>query len=217
MELVKKLIEAVKEGDDEAAVVIAKQIVEADMQIQPVINELTELMRDLGKKFEALEIFLPEMIISADAMVAAMEIFEPKMVEQSGTVKKKGIVAMGTAAGDMHEIGKNIVCTVLKADGFEVHDLGRDVKSHDFVKKAQELNADIIGISSLMTTTMPPAKEVIDILKEKGIYEEFKVMVGGAPTNPVWAKEIGAAAWGENSAQAVDLANKLVRGENIWQ
>jgi len=212
VECIEKLIQAVMEGDDELAAESAQEVVDQVEDLQPVVGRLTEVMRELGKKFETFEIFLPEMMVSSDAMTAAMDILGPKLVKASAS-QKKGIVAMGGAPGDMHEIGKNIVCTVLKADGFDVVDLGRDVAAIDFVKKAQEVKADIIGISALMTTTMPGAKEVIRLLAEQGLRDKFKVIVGGAPTNGKWAKEIGADGWAENSTDAVELCNKLMEVE----
>lgn len=209
MECVEKLVSAVMEGDDEVAAEAAKEVLAEVSDLQPVVAKLTEAMRELGKQFERFEIFLPEMMVSSDAMTAALDILGPELVK-SNAAQKKGVVAMGGAPGDMHEIGKNIICTVLRADGFDVVDLGRDVAAIDFVKKAQEIKADIIGISALMTTTMPGAKQVIDFLKEKGIRDQFKVMVGGAPTNGRWATEIGADGWAENASDTVILANKLM-------
>ena len=208
-ESINKLIEAIMDGDDEVSAEAAQEIVDAKADLKPVIDKLTEAMRELGRQFEAMEIFLPEMILSADAMVAAMDIFGPILAE-SGDIQKKGTVVMGTAPGDMHEIGKNIVVTVLTADGFDVVDLGKNVPAIEFVNKAVETNADIIGVSALMTTTMPGATEVINILKDKGLYGKYKVIVGGAPTNPDWAKSIGADGWSEGAAEAVVLVNKLM-------
>jgi corrinoid protein of di/trimethylamine methyltransferase len=209
MECVERLVQAVIDGEDESAREIAEEVVEKVEDLSMVIGKLTEAMRELGKKFETFEIFLPEMIVSSDAMTAAMDVIGPKLVKGGGA-EKKGVIAIGTAPGDMHEIGKNIVITVLKADGFDVVDLGRDVAAIEFVNKAEEVKADIIGISALMTTTMPGAKEVIRLLEDKGIRDKFKVIVGGAPTNGKWAKDIGADGWAENSTDAVELCNQLM-------
>lgn len=209
MECVEKLVQAIIDGDDEEAKVIAEEVLEKVEDLGMVVGKLTDAMRELGKQFETFEIFLPEMIVSSDAMTAAMEVISPKLLAGGGGVQK-GIVALGGAPGDMHEIGKNIVVTVLKADGFSVIDLGRDVAAYEFVQKAEEAKADIIGISALMTTTMPGAKEVIRILEEKGIRDKFKVIVGGAPTNAKWAEGIGTDGWAENSTDAVELCNRLM-------
>lgn len=209
MECVEKLVQAIIDGDDDEAKVLATEVVASGADLGMVVGKLTDAMRFLGKQFETFEIFLPEMIVSSDAMAAAMDVIGPKLMEGAGSAKK-GVVALGGAPGDMHEIGKNIVATVLKADGFSVVDLGRDVSAHEFVLKSQEAKVDIIGISALMTTTMPGAKEVIRILEEKGIREQFKVIVGGAPTNAKWAESIGTDGWAENSTDAVELCNRLM-------
>jgi corrinoid protein of di/trimethylamine methyltransferase len=212
MEAIKKLMDAVVEGEEEIAAEAAQEIIDNEGDLDEVVANLTDVMRDLGEKFENFEIFLPQMLLSSDAMMAAMDVIKPVLIEQ-GTNKQKGKVVIGTAAGDMHEIGKDIVRTVLNADGFEVVDLGPDVNSLEFVSKANEMGADIIAISSLMTTTMPGAKEVLEVLNDKGIREKFKVLVGGAPTNKTWAEESGFDGWAENASDAVRLANSLVGGE----
>ena len=212
MESIDKLTQAVIDGDDEAAVKAAEQILEEKLDLQEAIGRLTEVMRDLGKQFEDFEIFLPEMILAADAMTAAMDIFNP-ILSATGEKTVKGVIVLGSAPGDMHEIGKNIVKTVLVADGFEVVDLGKNVEIMEFVKRAQEANADIIGISTLMTNTMPGATDVINLLRDKGIRDNFKVVVGGAPTNASWAKSIGADGWAGSAAESVVLVNNLMGGK----
>lgn len=209
MEIIKKLTDAISEGEEEIAAEVAQQILDEKVDLQQVIKELTEAMRILGKQFEEFEIFLPEMILAADAMTAAMDIFNPVLVA-TGTQQVKGTVVLGTAPGDMHEIGKNIVNTVLTADGFTVVDLGKNVPIMEFVNKANEHSADIIGISALMTTTMPGATDVINLLKDKGTRDNHKVIVGGAPTSREWAEKIGADGWAVSAAEAVVLANNLV-------
>ncbi|MGI6096028.1 MAG: cobalamin B12-binding domain-containing protein [Lachnospiraceae bacterium] len=204
----KKLCEAIMDGDEDDAAEYAQAIVDAGQDLAPVIEALTDTMRVLGDQFEAMEIFLPEMIMSADAMVGAMDIFSP-VLEASGNNQKKGTIVLGTARGDMHDIGKNIVATVLLADGFDVVDLGKDVAEADYVNTAVEKEADIIGVSALMTTTMPGATAVIQMLKDRGLEGKFQIMVGGAPTSPQWAESIGAN-WSESASDAVKLANKLI-------
>lgn len=204
----KKLCEAIVDGDEDDAAEYAQAIVDAGQDLEPVIAALTDTMRELGDQFEAMEIFLPEMIMSADAMLAAMDIFSP-VLAASGNNQKKGTIVLGTARGDMHDIGKNIVATVLLADGFDVVDLGKDVAEAAYVNTAVEKKADIIGVSALMTTTMPGATAVIQMLKDKDLEGKFKIMVGGAPTSPQWAESIGAE-WSESASDAVKLANKLI-------
>lgn len=204
----KKLCEAIVDGDEDDAAKYAQAIVDAGQDLEPVIAALTDTMRELGDQFEAMEIFLPEMIMSADAMLVAMDIFSP-VLAASGNNQKKGTIVLGTARGDMHDIGKNIVATVLLADGFDVVDLGKDVAEAAYVNTAVEKEADIIGVSALMTTTMPGATAVIQMLKDKDLEGKFKIMVGGAPTSPQWAESIGAE-WSESASDAVKLANKLI-------
>lgn len=207
MESLERLLEAILEGEEDDAKEAAREIGESADELSPVIARMTETMRYLGNQFEEMEIYLPEMMISANAMIAAMEILEPRLA-QEGQGGHKGTVIMGSAPGDMHEIGKNIVATMLKADGFRVIDLGKNVSPEGFRESAKEYQADIIGISALMTTTMPGAKDVIDQLGEDR--PKLKVMVGGAPTSEQWAKSIGADGWSENAAEAVILANRLL-------
>lgn len=209
MDIMKKLAEAVLDGEAEIAAEAAQEIVDEGRELQPVINQLTETMRVLGKQFENFEIFLPEMMMSADAMVAAMDIFSP-VLAASGASGQKAVVLFGAAPGDMHEIGKNIVCTVLKAEGYQVVDLGPNIAAEEFVAKAAEHQAAIIAISALMTTTMQGAAEVIKLLNEQGRREAHKVIVGGAPTNADWAASIGADGWSENASEAAILVNKLM-------
>ncbi len=209
MDEARELLEAILEGDDEIAVRAAKEIIEKGADIPPIIEKMTETMRYLGKQFEEFEIYLPEMMVSANAMIAAMEIFEP-LLYQDGEGGGKGTIVIGSAPGDMHEIGKNIVATVLKADGFNVVDLGKNVSPEEFYNKAKDENAGIIGISALMTTTMPGAKAVIDYLTTMNFRENIKVMIGGAPTTQKWAEDIGADGWSANAAGAVETANYLL-------
>ena len=207
MAVIDKLLNALIEGEDEEACAAAVQILAAGEDLKPIIAKMTETMRDLGRQFEEMEIYLPELMIAANAMISAMEVFEPHL-SRGGENSLKGTVVMGSAPGDMHEIGKNIVGTMLKADGFKVIDLGMNVSPAVFKENALTQNAQIIGISALMTTTMPGVKEVIAGLGDDRC--RFKVMVGGAPTNPQWAKDIGADGWSENAAEAVLLANRLI-------
>jgi corrinoid protein of di/trimethylamine methyltransferase len=210
MEIMGKLAQAVMNGNQDEARKFAEELVASGFDLHDAIERLTDAMRIVGEKFDKFELFLPEMMLAARAMTTAMDVIGPNIALKGG-IEKKGKVVMGAPAGDMHEIGKDIVITVLKANGFEVVDLGPNVNSLDFVNKAKAEKADIIGISALMTTTMPGAGEIIELLKEKGLRDKIKVMVGGAPTTPEWAKIIGADGWAENASQAVTLAEKLLK------
>lgn len=181
------------EGEETLCAQLAQGIVATGADLRAVIAELAAEMEEVGRRFEEMEIFTPELARGTAAEV-------------------KGTVVVGTARGDMHQIGKDLVALFLKIAGFEVVDLGTDVDPLDFIHEAERANADIIGISSLMTTTMPGATEVITLLKDKGMRERFKVVVGGAPTSQEWADKIGADGWAEDSGGAIDVIKELTAG-----
>ncbi len=207
MEKRKLLVQYVMEGNDEEALELAKELVK-EVNPKLLLEDLTEGMRELGQKFERLEVFLPELMVAADALEQVTAIIEP-LLESEDVVEKEKVV-MATVKGDVHEIGKNIVSMVLKANGFEVIDLGKDVSSADIIKAAQENEAKVIGLSALMTTTMPSQKEVIDLLKDIGIRDKFKVLVGGAPVSKDWADSIGADGYAEDAFKTVDLVKSIL-------
>ncbi|HIC94800.1 MAG TPA: hypothetical protein EYP09_11235, partial [Anaerolineae bacterium] len=153
MDIVERLVTAVQEGEDGKAAALAKEVLNAGLDLEMVVERLTEGMREVGNRFERMEIFLPEMMLAARAMQRAMQVLEPGLAKGAKVREKKGTVVIGTVEGDLHEIGKNIVITMLRVNGFEVHDLGADVNALDFIKKAEEVGADVIGASALMTTT----------------------------------------------------------------
>lgn len=156
---------------------------------------------EVGDLFDAGEVYLPELILAADAMKAGTAICEAAFPK--GALKEKKKVIMGTVEGDIHDIGKSIVVAFLAANGFEVYDLGRDVPPEKFVEKAKEVTADVIGASALLTTTMEMQKKVVEEMKAAGLAGKVKIIVGGAPTSDEWAKKIGADAYGENATEAV--------------
>jgi corrinoid protein of di/trimethylamine methyltransferase len=210
MTTLQTLVSAVIDGDESGAVVATKKVIEEKIAIEEVISTLTQAIREVGEMFARMEIFLPGMVMSSRAMKAAMNKLEPEIKAAGVTLEKKGCVVIGTVEGDMHEIGKFIVITVLQAQGFEVHDLGIDVNALDFVKKAEEVKADIIGSSSLMTTTMPKQREIITILEAKGLRDKYHVILGGAPVTQEWVDESGADSWGENASVAVDILERVM-------
>jgi len=207
MEKRKLLVQYVMEGNDEKALELAKELVK-EVNPKLLLEDLTEGMRELGQKFERLEVFLPELMVAADALEQVTAIIEP-LLESEDIVEKEKVV-MATVKGDVHEIGKNIVSMVLKANGFEVIDLGKDVSATNIIKTAQENEAKIIGLSALMTTTMPSQKEVIDLLKDMGLRDKFKVLVGGAPVSKNWADSIGADGYAEDAFKTVDLVKSIL-------
>jgi len=210
MDLFKEMAKAVIDGDEERTVTLAKEALEEGVDPTEAIEKgLAEGMKEVGRRFEKLEVYLPEVIISADAMTAGVEIFRQHLLARGGETPKKTVL-LGTIQGDVHDIGKNIVKIMLETNGFKVYDLGRDVPVFDFIEKVKELSPDIIGVSALMTTTMVYMPKLIEALKEEKLREKVKVMVGGAPVLPEWAKKIGADGYGESAMEAVRVAKRLV-------
>lgn len=203
MEDLEILVEFVKNGDDEQAIDLASKVVKCNKP-ELIIGRLTEGMRELGERFESKEIFLPELVIAADALMGVMKIVEPYL--PANQEKKKRMV-IGTVEGDIHEIGKNLVIVVCKSQGFDVIDLGTDVAIHEFIDKAEELSADIIGLSTLMTNTMMRQKEVVEQLIKERKRDKYKVIIGGAAVSQKWADTIGADAY---CADAFEAAKYLI-------
>ena len=214
MEIKEQLGQAMKSGDIDLSVEMTEKALAEGISALDISKFLIEQIREVGDAFEKFEIFLPDMMMASDAMISVMEILEPKLQEESaeGSVKP-GHVLLATVKGDTHEIGKNIVKTLFRANRFDVLDLGADVDSLEVVKTAEKEGVDLIGLSALMTTTMPGQQEVIDVLKAKGLRENFKVIIGGAPTNQDWADRIGADGWAGDASSAVLLAEKLLGSE----
>lgn len=210
MEILKRLVQAVQDGEAESALALTQEALAAKMEPLTVVDALTQGIREVGERFERMEIFLPEMMLAAQAMQKALEILSPHLEHQKKGKEEKATVVIGTVEGDIHEIGKNIVALLLKVNGFTVYDLGPDVNALDFIKRAQEVKADIIGASALMTTTMPGQREIIELLKDMGLRHRFHVAVGGTPVTQEWAEEIGADSWAENASKAVAILEKAM-------
>jgi|TARA_Y100000310_G_scaffold50625_1_gene46610 corrinoid protein of di/trimethylamine methyltransferase len=199
------LVEAVKAGEEEDAVTYIKAVIEEGHEVVNIVASLTDGMREVGDAFGKMELFLPEMIMAADAMTAAMDELKPLIEASAADMAAKGTVVIGTVEGDVHVIGKEIVVRMLRANGFEVHDLGYNVNTLDFIKKAKEVKADIIGASALMSTTMPNQRELVKLLTEMGCRDDYHVIIGGAPVTQPWVEEIGADSWGENAAKSIEI------------
>lgn len=208
-EIMKKLADAVAEGDEELAVELTQKAVDAGMKPVQVINEgLTTGINEVGERFAAGEYFLPDLLLGAKAMEAGINILEPLM---AGTDREfLGRVIMGTVKGDLHSIGKNIVSIMLKAAGFEVFDLGVDVPTSKFAEEIKRLKPNIVGISALLTSTVGRQEEIIEFLKEAGVRDQVKVMIGGAPISQSWADKIGADGYAEDAINAVRVAKDLL-------
>jgi len=210
-QLIKEAAKSIIDADKAKAKELAKSAIAAGMDPLEVIDEGFSVgIAKVGDLFGRGELFLPELILSAEAMKVATDILSASLPQGA---KKRGKVVMGTAQGDIHDIGKSMVVSFLQANGFEVYDVGRDVETQKFIDKAQEVDADIIGMSALLTTTMSGQKTLIEELKKAGLRDRFKVMVGGAPATQRWADRIGADAYGVDAADAAEKAMKLLGGK----
>jgi len=209
-ELFGNLIRAVVEGEEEEAEALVKQALEQGVDPLACINEgLMKGIEEVGELFSNGTYFLPELIQGAAAMKAALEILEPKLVGEERR-EVVGTVVLGTVAGDQHEIGKTLVGTMLMANGFQVVDIGVDMKADDFVAAIEESGANIVGASALLTTTLLELKRLIDSITEAGLRDKVKVMIGGAPVTQAFADDIGADGYADDAISAVNVARKLV-------
>jgi len=209
-DIAENLNQGVQKGDVEKVEELVKTAIDQGIDPMDILEKgLRPAMDEMGRKFETLEIYLPDMILAADAMTAGVDILRPHLASEKGAVSESRIL-LGTVEGDVHDIGKNIVGILLEGAGFQVVDLGRDVPILTFVDKVMELEPDIVGMSTLMTTTMVHMPRVINALEERDLRKKVKVIVGGAPVLPEWADEIGADGYGENATEAVGLVKELI-------
>jgi len=209
-----KLRKSIFEYNEETAKEAVIEILNQGIEPTKIFDEFASIAKILGDKFETGELFLPELMLIADVMKAAADVIMSEIERRKlmGAERKLGKVVIATVAGDIHDIGKNIVAFLLKVNGFEVHDLGRDVPSLEIVKRAAEIKADIIALSALMTTSMPSQREVIEILKGTSQREKYLVLIGGAPVTKEWAEEIGADGWADSAVRGVKIAQELISG-----
>jgi corrinoid protein of di/trimethylamine methyltransferase len=213
-EILESLKDAVIEGDDSKARESTRQALEANIDpLEAMQMGLAKGTDAIGERFERGEAYLPELIMAGETFKAAMEILDPEIKRQQRDVPPVGTVVMTTVKGDLHSIGKNIVSTVLETNGFNVVDIGVDKGALQIIEEAQKVNADAIGLSALMSTTMPAQKEVIDALKELNLRDRYRVIVGGGPVTQEWADEIGADGFGEDAVQAVGLLTTLLKSD----
>ena len=210
-QILENLATSIVDGDEDIAVENARAALE--MQVDPLeaVDEgLSKGMDTIGEQFESGEIFLPELLMAARAFKAAMEILKPELEAQKKQTAKHGIVLIGTVKGDLHNIGKDIVSTVLETNGFDVVDIGIDNGALNFIQEAEKAQADVIALSCLMTTTMPAQKEVIETLEEMDLRDKYFVIVGGGPVTQEWADEINADGYGESAVHAPALVKELM-------
>jgi len=211
MDVLKDIAEQVQLGDDERVHALTAQAIEQGMHPTAILNDgLIAGMNVVGKLFKDHEIFLPDVLMAAKAMHAGLDQLKPLFAKEG--IPTRGTIVIGTVKGDLHDLGKNLVGIMLKGAGFEVIDLGKDVAPETFVETAVKANARIIGMSALLTTTMPAMKAVIDLLRQGNHQARIKTMIGGAPITKAYADQIGADAYAFDAAKSVDCANALLGG-----
>lgn len=209
MGFLKDISTHLQEGNGDKVAALTRKAVEEKLPPKKILDEgLISGMNIISEKYKEHEIFLPDVLLAAKAMYVGMDILKPLFIKEG--VPAIGRVVLGTVHGDLHDIGKNLVGIMLKGVGFEVIDLGNDVTPERFVEAAQKEDASVIGMSALLTTTMPVMKMVVDRLKEDGLNDRIKTIVGGAPVSDEFAKQIGADAYGYDSTHAVDCVKKLI-------
>jgi len=213
-EIFENLKTAIVELDEIKAETYAKEVISAGIDILESIDKgLSAGMKEIGDQFEKGICFLPELIQASETFNKAMDVLEPEILKRGGKQAFEGVVVIGTVKGDIHKVGKDILAMLMKVRGFEVHNIGEDVAMSTFLNKAEAYNADIIAMSSLLTTTMPAQKEIIEFLKEKNVRGNYITMVGGGVVNEKWAEEIGADGYADTAEQAVNLAIELIKAK----
>jgi len=210
-QILEKLKEAIISFDEKLAEITARDAVEGNIDpLKAVEDGLVKGLTVIGEKYENDEIFLPELMMAANTFQKAMFVLEPKIAEMGKERSKKGVIVIGTVKGDIHKIGKDIVILLMKTAGYEVHDLGEDVDLFTFIDTAKKVEADAIGLSALLTSTLSGQKDVIDALTQQGIREKYVVMIGGGATTPEWAETIGADLYAENAQVAVRKLTEML-------
>ncbi|MFP4529810.1 MAG: B12-binding domain-containing protein [Halodesulfurarchaeum sp.] len=203
-ETLEELQSAIRNFDEELAEEKTRKALEEGVDPQEAIEAATEVLRDIGDKFEHGELFLFDLTSAGDAMNASREILEQEILDAGGTRESEGKVILGTVEGDIHDIGKKILSSLLAANGYEVIDLGVEVPATEFVEEVKKRDADAVGASAMLTTTKEKQREIIEELEAEGIREEVTVMVGGAPVTEEWSSEIGADLYGANAFESVE-------------
>lgn len=210
-DILSKLSIAVANGDEDEALALVGAAIDAGMDPLKILNDGAAKGMDIvSEQYNNGEAFLPELVLSGDAMSKVIEVIFANMSSEDAAKSKQGVVVIGQAKGDVHDIGKNIVSALLAVNGFEVHDLGTDVDVKEFYVKAQELNADIVGISTLLTTSLPYMSDTLSYITDTGNRQRFNYIVGGGPVTPDFAKNIGADGWSRNAFDCVNLCKQLI-------
>ena len=206
-----KLAKSVIDGDPDSVRRIIKEMIKTEKDpLEIVENGLTKGIKIVGEKYGCGDIFLTDLLMSADAMKVGMNVIAPEIKKQNKELKKMGSMVIGTVEGDIHDLGKNIVIALFSANGFDVEDLGVDVSVKEFIDKVKEIKPNILGLSALMTSTIPRQRDILNELTSNGIRDQVKVMIGGAAVNEKYSNEIGADGYAENAIDAIELAKKLI-------
>jgi 5-methyltetrahydrofolate--homocysteine methyltransferase len=206
------IYQGILDGDGEAVVGGVKNaLAEGEPPLRLIEEVLNPALKEVGDRFDSGEMYLPELILAAEAMQAAIDILRPILEANKQQIESPGRVAMATVQGDIHDIGKNIVCALLRANGFQVLDMGRDVSPAAIIDKAEEFKADIIGMSALLSTTLPYCRDTVRLLEERGLRAKYRVFVGGGPVTPEFAREIGAAYAPHAEAAVVAMLRAMGR------
>jgi len=210
-EVIGTIMEAIVRQDEEALAQNVSKGLEQGVEPLVIINEgITPGLRKVGDLFANEEVFLPELVLAGQIVTEVMHVVEAKLRGNGAESLNKGLVLMATVRGDVHDIGKNLVILLLKASGYEVENLGKSVAAETIAKKVIELKPQIVGLSSLLSTTMPAQREVIETINESGVRESVKILVGGAPVTREWAEKIGADGYAENASEAVIEADRVM-------
>lgn len=209
MGLIQEISEYLQKGRAKNVKALVQQALDENLDPKEILNDgLLSAMMIVGAKFKNNEVFVPEVLVAARAMNAGLSVLEPKLVEVGNEPVGKAVI--GTVQGDLHDIGKNLVVMMLKGAGFEIYDLGVDVDPAVYIDKAEEVGADIICMSALLTTTMPKMQDCIENLKERGLRDKYIVMIGGAPVNDSFCQQVGADCYTPDAATCAEVAKKLV-------
>jgi corrinoid protein of di/trimethylamine methyltransferase len=211
MSLLEQIVEATVEGDEERCVALAQQALDQGLNPVEAIEEgYSKGMVIVGDLFSRMEYYLPDLMLSARAVNSAMNVLRPHLLQQ-GDERSQGTVVLCTIQGDLHDVGKNIVKIMLQASGFEVHDMGVDVPVRRLIEKAEEVNADIVAASAILTTTMAYMPDIVTLSMDMGLRDKYQIMLGGGPVTPDWATEVGADGYGETATEAVEVAKRLMQ------
>lgn len=210
-EAIQNLKEAVLAFDEDKAVECAKEVLEVGADVLKAVNSMGDALNELGDKFQAMEVYLPEVLLASDAFKSSMKLLEPELLKQAAPGEERHKVVIGTVKGDVHAVGKDMVAIMLTVAGYDVINMGVDVDSTAFINTAVDAGAKIIAGSALMTSTLPAQKQIIDFLDAQDLRDKIKVMIGGGPVSKDWAEKINADGFGNDAIEAVEVANKLIQ------